>query len=93
LALPLTYAGQQVRYASLCREGEDAAAFLRFLLGGEAQQAAREALLSPMAGDGDLAEEVFLPNAFSMDQTNMDQHCIQGVVAGEDPVATLLKLR
>ncbi|MBR2923795.1 MAG: hypothetical protein IKC28_02090 [Clostridia bacterium] len=93
LALSLPYAGQQARYVSLCREGEDAAAFLRFLLGGEAQQAAREALLAPMMGDTETAEEVFLPNAFLMDQTNVNQHCLQGVAAGEDPVATLLKLR
>ena len=91
VALSLPYAGQQARYISLCREGEDTTAFLCFLLSGEAQQAAREALLTPMMGD--TAEEVFLPNAFLMDQTNVNQHCIQGVAAGEDPVATLLKLR
>lgn len=92
-ALSLPNAGQRARYVSLCREGEDTTAFLRFLLSGEAQQAAREALLLPMLGEANLTEEIFLPNAFSMDQTNMDQHCIHGIAAGEDPVATLLKLR
>ena len=35
----------------------------------------------------------FLPNAFQLDADAMDQLCIQGFHKGEDPLATLLKLR
>lgn len=96
-------AGQRVRYVSLCREGEDAQAFVRFLLQEEAQTAAVSAHLLPMVttgiADNTLAAQMisggepFLPNAFQMDVAAMDQLCIQGFHKGEDPVATLLKLR
>lgn len=104
LCLPLTPSlSQRVRYLSLCKESEDALAFVRFLLGEEAQAGALAAQLIPAAAEqlpeGTLAEQLaaggdpFLPNGFQLDLTAMDQLCIQGFLKGEDPVATLLKLR
>ena len=102
-AFSLPAAAQQVRYASLCRISKDAEAFLLFLMGEEAQKAARDTRLSPIFATGENPQssgekgeadgELFLPNAFAMDTSVMDQLCIQGFTAGEDPVATLLKLR
>jgi len=100
-AFSLPAAAQQVRYASLCRKSRDAEAFLLFLMGEEAQNTVRDARLLPVSVEnpqafgekGEAAGELFLPNAFAMDTSAMDQLCIQGFTAGEDPVATLLKLR
>ena len=101
--LMLPPAGQRCRYVSLCRVGEDAKAFVRFLLQEEAQTAAVSAHLMPTVAtgiaDNSLAAQLasggapFLPNAFQLDADAMDQLCIQGFHKGEDPVATLLKLR
>lgn len=95
--------GQRARYLSLCREGEDAQAFVHFLLGLDAQAAAANAHLMPVVNasvpEPSWAAKIvsggdpFLPNAFLMDSSSMDQLCIQDFCRREDPVATLLKLR
>lgn len=95
--------GARARYVSLCKDGEDAKAFLAFLQGEEAQAAAAGAQLVSVADDSKTnplwtGEESsgngpFLPNAFLMNEQSMDQLCIQDFRRGEDPVATLLRLR
>lgn len=91
----LPSAAQQARYVSLCRSTADSEAFLLFLQSDEAQKAAMECCLTPIAAheQPENGDSLFLPNAFAMDETTIDQLCIQGFSAGEDPVATLLKLR
>ncbi|MBE5794618.1 MAG: hypothetical protein E7323_08080 [Clostridiales bacterium] len=95
--------GQKVRYVSLCRSGEDAEALLAFLLSGAVQGAAAENHLVPtMAAfvpEGSWVASIaaggaaFVPNAFQMEASAMEQLCIQDFRRREDPVATLLKLR
>lgn len=93
----------RVRYASLCRHSEDAAAFIAFL--AEAAEAAAEKQLVHAGGGlparGDLLGQTLalagsgqlLPNAFVMSREAMERLCLEGFTAGEDPVATLLRLR
>lgn len=104
IGLPLPPAtAQRARWISLCREGEDAQAFVAFLLGQEAQQAAASVHLMPVM-EAAVAEESwqarmaaggapFLPNAFLMESAAVDQLCMEDFRRGADPVATLLKLR
>ncbi len=101
LALPLpTVTSLRVRYASLCRQSEDGAAFIRFLSG--AVRSAGEHQLAHAGGGMDttdpllretmlLAETgLLLPNAFTAGAAAI---CTQDFAAAADPVATLLKLR
>lgn len=95
--------GQQARYASLCQESEDAKDFLQFLL--TAQDTVMAADFAPVAADGaeaggllsrllDLAKEgLYLPNAFALPMSEINSLCLQAFATGDDPVATLLRLR
>lgn len=94
----------RVRYAALCRDGEDARAFVAFLqdqMGAEALAAG----LLPLAGTAESpdplvrqAQAVFgaahtLPNAFAHTQTELKALCADAFDRCADPVETLLKLR
>lgn len=70
-----------VRYVSLCRETEDARAFLAFLEDWETPSFCR------------IGAETTLPNAYAHTREEMDEHCLDGVSRGEDPALTLLRLR
>lgn len=106
MAMPAV-TSQRVRYVSLCKTGEDGAAFIRFLLGSEAAEAAMEAGLAPVccaeaegAQDPLLSQTLtlagsglMLPGAFLMGIGELESLCRQDFASGADPVATLLKLR
>ncbi|MBR5547451.1 MAG: hypothetical protein IKU70_10800 [Clostridia bacterium] len=92
----------RVRYAALCRDNEDAQAFLRFLLDHQGDALAHG--LVPLrcegaAPDGLLQSlvEAFgtgvLVNAFEHTREEIAQLCADGFARGEDPVRTLLGLR
>ncbi len=95
--------GQQARYVSLCRENEDAIAFVQFLL--DAKEAPMAVDLAPVAADGAedgslmsqllaLAKEgLYLPNAFALPEGEINSLCLKAFATGDDPVATLLRLR
>lgn len=91
----------QVRYAALCRDGEDARAFLRFLR-EEADPLSLGCLPArEMTGGGDAlirrALEIYavrtLPNAFAHTREELFSLCEDAFARGEDPVTTLLRLR
>lgn len=90
----------QVRYAALCRDGEDARTFLRFLLDSSDALSlgylpAREAQSAePLAQAAvEQYETLILPNAFSHTRQELLSLCRDAFERGEDPVATLLRLR
>lgn len=84
---PMTPAvSDRVRYMALCRDGEDARAFLLFL--SHAAQAEQEhfALVSD-------EEVITLPNAFAHSREGLESLCLHAFESGLDPVETLLRLR
>ena len=92
----------RVRYAALCRSGEDAQAFVQFLLAHQADALAHG--LIPPGSDAQPADgltqallEAFrtaaLPNAFAHTRQEIAQLCADGFARCEDPVRTLLGLR
>ena len=92
----------RVRYAAICRDGEDARAFVQFLR--EHQGDALTHSLIPPGYEGDLPDallqalaEAFrtgvLPNAFAHTRQEILQLCADGFARCEDPVRTLLLLR
>lgn len=90
----------QVRYAALCRDGEDARAFVRFLR-EEAEPLALGYLPAGEAAGGDAltrrALEIYavrtLPNAFAHTREELLSLCEDAFSRLEDPVMTLLRLR
>lgn len=96
---------ERVRLIAVCREGDDASAFLRFLLEAEQQSAALDYGLLPLTGAGEAAEPVtrallesvregaVLPNAFAHTLEELRALCLDAFVRAADPVQTLLKLR
>ncbi len=106
MALPVV-TSQRVRYVSLCRGGEDGAAFVRFLLGSRAADEAMAVQLAPVCGDqADTPQEpllretlalaesgLMLPNTFLMGIGELESLCRQDFASAADPVSTLLKLR
>lgn len=90
----------QVRYAALCRDGEDARAFVRFLR-EEAEPLALGYLPVGEATGGDAltrrALELYavrtLPNAFAHTRQELLSLCEDAFSRLEDPVMTLLRLR
>ncbi len=92
----------RVRYAALCRDSEDARAFLQFLLSHQGDALAH-ALIPPQYGDNvpdallQALTEAFrtgaLPNAFAHTRQEIQQLCADGFARCEDPVRTLLGLR
>lgn len=104
-AFPLAPAvSDRVRYAALCRNGEDARAFVHFL----AQEWQPEALgfgllplhTAPSSADpllsaleGRFAQSVTLPNAFAHTREELNALCLDAFLRTADPVETLLRLR
>ena len=96
-------ASQRVRFASLCRDGEDARALLRFLM--EAGDAALGDGLMPLSVPDETAdalrqaactlcrEGALLPNAFAHTPEELRSLCLDAFLRGEDPARTLLSLR
>lgn len=96
---------ERVRLAAVCREGDDARAFLRFLLSEAQQAAALSHGLMPLTGAGEAAEPLTgamltivkegaaLPNAFAHTLEELRALCLDGFARGADPVETLLRLR
>lgn len=94
----------RVRYAALCRDHEDARAFVRFLQASGAQQAGTYSLVS-LAGEAPQGEGLLqqatlrfsgtrtLPNAFAHLKNEINALCGEAFLRGADPVETLLKLR
>lgn len=93
----------RVRYAALCRDGEDARAFLQFLLAQQAPALAH-GLIPPgyEAAHPDALTQALLdafrapaalPNAFAHTRQEIHQLCADGFARNEDPVRTLLSLR
>ncbi len=92
----------RVRYAALCRDGEDARAFVQFLL-SEQEAALRHGLIPPeceIESPDPLTQSLItayhsptLPNAFAHTQQEILQLCADGFARNEDPVRTLLGLR
>ncbi len=82
--IPLTpQTSDQVRYAALCRDGEDAQAFVRLLAGADP---------SPY-GLMRAEQAAILPNAFSHTRQELLALCLDAYRRGEDPAKTLLLLR
>jgi len=92
----------RVRYAAICRDGEDAQAFVQLLR--DHQGDAFMHSLIPPGYEGDLPDallqalaEAFrtgaLPNAFAHTRQEILQLCADGFARCEDPVRTLLLLR
>lgn len=104
-AFPLTPAvSDRVRYAALCRDGEDARAFLAFLMKAWQPQAPAHGLLplqkSTLQSDPLLSslqllfsQNITLPNAFAHTREELNALCLDGFVRLADPVETLLQLR
>ena len=92
----------RVRYAALCRDGEDARAFVQFLL-GQQEAAVSHGLIPPECGikTADTLTQALitayhsppLPNAFAHTPQELLQLCADGFARNEDPVRTLLGLR
>lgn len=106
VACPLLPAvSERVRLAAVCREGDDASAFLRFLLQEEAQSMTLAYGLIPLTGAGDASEPVtraflesvregvVLPNAFAHTLEELRALCLDAFARAADPVQTLLQLR
>jgi len=70
-----------VRYAALCRDGGDAAAFVQFLASAD------DAVPYQPIGD------TVVPNAFAHTREALQSLCLNAFEQGLDPVETLLKLR
>lgn len=95
----------RVRYAALCRDGEDARAFVQFLLSDKQQTSALAyGLVKPNSGAAHtdaltqavldaLRAPAALPNAFAHTRQELLGLCADGFARCEDPVQTLLKLR
>jgi len=94
----------RVRYAALCRDGEDARAFVTFLrerMGAEALDAGLLMLAGTEESPDPLvrqAQAVFgashtLPNAFAHTRIELKALCAEAFDRCADPVETLLKLR
>ena len=92
----------RVRYTALCRDGEDARAFLQFLLAQ--QEAALSHGLIPPGCEPEHPDALTqalitaydspaLPNAFAHTHQERLQLCADGFARNEDPVRTLLGLR
>lgn len=90
-----------VRYAALCRDGEDARAFLQFLT-EQRQEAAASGLIAPgcatsaapLTGALEMAyQSAVLPNAFAHTKSEILQLCADDFARCADPVGTLLRLR
>lgn len=88
----------QTRYAALCRDGEDARAFVRFLR----EEAETPGYLPAREGTSDdaltrRAQEIYaartLPNAFAHTRQELRSLCEDAFRRLEDPVTTLLRLR
>lgn len=95
----------RVRYAALCRDGQDARAFVAFLA-GDAMQARTTAYgLLPAQGEAELGdaltgallaryrESMVLPNAFAHTAQEREAICLDAFLRAADPVETLLRLR
>lgn len=94
----------RVRYAALCRDGQDARDWLAFLQEGMASKTL-DAGFIPLQPQGASAEgitqaalELFsgvhtLPNAFAHTRSELEQLCREGFERAQDPVETLLRLR
>lgn len=108
LPYPLTPAvSTRVRWLSICREGEDASAFTRFLSSDVfAQAALSHGLLLAMHPGAARSSEPLnaalislfqsgtsLPNAFAHTREELDAICSDAFRRAADPVETLLSLR
>lgn len=95
----------RVRYAALCRDGQDARAFMAFLI-GDAMQARTTAYgLLPAQGEAEpgdaltgallarYRESMVLPNAFAHTAQEREAICLDAFLRAADPVETLLRLR
>ncbi len=81
--LPMPATSDRVRYAAICRQGEDAQAFVQCL-----QQA------DPMPhGLRPAADAAILPNAFAHTRQELLSICLDAYQRREDPAQTLLRLR
>ena len=94
----------RVRYAALCRDGQDAQDFLAFLQTGMAQEALTAGFI-PL-GQPDVSAQGLtgqalmlfsgvrtLPNAFAHTRSELETLCRDSFDRSLDPVETLLKLR
>ena len=90
-----------VRYAALCRNNEDAQAFVQFLT-DHRQEALSSGLIvpgcvtsaDPLTGALEKAyQSAVLPNAFAHTKSEILQLCADGFARCDDPVGTLLRLR
>jgi len=97
-------ASDRVRYASLCRESEEARAFVQFLRTHTAQEALSQGLIPladcPASADPLVQQAVALfaathtlPNAFAHTRQELETICRQDFERLTDPVETLLHLR
>ena len=94
----------RVRYAALCRDGEDARAFLAFLRKDWQRETPAYGLLplqeQPLQSDPLFSslqllfkENAALPNAFAHTREELNALCLDGFSRLADPVETLLRLR
>lgn len=93
---------QRVRYTALCRNGEDAKAFVLFLL-QQKEAALQHGLVAPGCESStpdpllqslmDAYQQPVLPNAFAHTKQELAALCADGFARCEDPVRTLLGLR
>lgn len=90
-----------VRYAALCRDGEDAQAFVQYLT-NHRQEALSSGLIAPgciLSADPltNALEQAYqsavLPNAFAHTKSELLQLCADDFARCADPVGTLLRLR
>ena len=97
-----TAVSDRVRYAALCRDSEDARAFMRFLM--EHHVDALTHGLVPPKFEGDVPDALLqalvsayrtgvMINAFAHTRQEIQQLCADGFARGEEPVRTLLGLR
>ena len=94
---------QQVRYAGLCRDGDDARAFLAFLMddANRVQAVPHGFLPVGAAAEGDeltkalsmAYQRAIMPNAFAHTAQELQSLCLDAFRRGQDPVETLLRLQ
>ena len=100
--VPSLAVSDRARYAAICRDGQDAQDFVRFLTGAHSQALEHGlfALSSTVQSADPLVQRVqegyascVLPNAFAHTRQELNALCADSFVHLRDPVQTLLALR
>ncbi len=102
-AFPLSPAvSDRARYAAICRDGEDARAFVRFLLSRREEATAHALIPAGISGSSpdpvihqtlEAYQNAVLPNAFAHTRAEILQLCASAFARCEAPARTLLTLR